>query len=47
MGKRKPFTQSELRTVCMMTGFIVVYWAMVERQMDNCIHLIFEDLGKL
>jgi len=44
VGKRKPFTQSELRTVCMMTGFIVVYWAMVERQMDNCIHLIFEDL---
>lgn len=41
-----PFgSKRNLRALCEAVGFLSIYWAILERQMDNCIVLIFTDLG--
>lgn len=38
-------SEEDLGALCTATGLLAINWAMIERQMDNCIHLIFACLG--
>lgn len=38
--------QEELKPICEAIGFITINWALMERQFDNCIHLIHTDFGR-
>lgn len=37
--------EDDLLSLCTAVGFISINWALVERQMDNIIHLVFDSLG--
>jgi len=38
-------SEGDLKELCTAIGIIAINWAMIERQLDNCIHLICADLG--
>jgi hypothetical protein len=39
------FSENELKAIFEAVGFVTINWALMERQLDNCIHLVKTDLG--
>jgi hypothetical protein len=38
-------TQDNLPDLCLAVGYVTINWALMERQMNNCVHLVFSELG--